>query len=187
VTIERNKLIKVYCYANLVFFILQMIVLGLTIGHILDKVSILTDSRTEPSPLYVNNTYFCSGWACCFAFQALFVMRAFYCRRISTHYRNCLTLKIRLNFVITCSLFIYILVLVSVTTISKSLWEYAAIAFIFLLLKRKYFRYFIRLVNVHYLLYSRVKYRDDGREKVSFMEFVTIHVTFPLMSAWFSY
>ena len=137
VTIERNKLIKVYCYANLVFFTLQIIVLGLTIGHILDKVSILTDSRTEPSPLYVNNTYFCSGWACCFAFQALFVMRAFYCRRISTHYRNCLTLKIRLNFVITCSLFIYILVLVSVTTISKSIWEYAAIAFIFLLLKRK--------------------------------------------------
>lgn len=135
--IERNKLIKVYCYANLVFFALQMIVLGLTISQILDKVSILTDTRTEPSPLFVNNTYFCAGWASCFAFQGLFVMRAFYCRRISTHYRNCLTLKIRFNFVITCSLFIYILILVSVTTISKSIWGYTGIAFIFLLLKRK--------------------------------------------------
>lgn len=138
-TIERNKLIKVYCYANLVFFTLQMIVLGLTIGQILDSVSILTDARIEPSPLYVNNTYFLTGWGCCFGFQALFVMRAFYCRRISTHYRNCLTLKIRLNFVITCSLFIYILMLVSVTTIRKTIWEYAAIAIIFLLLKRKCF------------------------------------------------
>ena len=137
--IERNKLIKVYCYANLVFFIFQMTVLGLSINQIIDKVSILTDSRTEPSPLYVNDSYFCAGWACCFGFQALFVMRAFYCRQISTHYRNCLTLKIRLNFVITCSLFIYILVLVSITTVSKSLWEYSAIACIFLLLKCKYF------------------------------------------------
>jgi hypothetical protein len=37
------------------------------------------------------------------------------------------------------------------------------------------------------MLYNRVKYRDDGREKVSFVEFVTIHVTFPVMNAWISY
>lgn len=35
--------------------------------------------------------------------------------------------------------------------------------------------------------YHRVKYKDDGREIVSFMEFLTIHCTFPIINAWMSY
>ena len=36
-------------------------------------------------------------------------------------------------------------------------------------------------------LYGRVKYKDDGRELVSIVEFITIHVTFPVLNAWISY
>lgn len=136
--VERNKLIKVYCYSNLIFFTFQIVVLAVTLSQVLDKVSILTDKKTEINPFYESNFMFNSGWIVYFSFQALFVLRAFHCRKISTHYRNCLTLKIRLNFVITNSLCIYILILVSATTITKSILEYAAIAVIFLILKRKF-------------------------------------------------
>lgn len=36
-------------------------------------------------------------------------------------------------------------------------------------------------------LYRKVKYSDDGRELVNFVDFVTIHVTFPVLNAWLSY
>ena len=32
-----------------------------------------------------------------------------------------------------------------------------------------------------------MKYKDDGRELVSWFEFLTIHVTFPVINAWISY
>ena len=37
------------------------------------------------------------------------------------------------------------------------------------------------------IIYLRIKYKDDGRELVSWLEFVTIHMTFPLLNAWMSY
>jgi hypothetical protein len=40
---------------------------------------------------------------------------------------------------------------------------------------------------VQLFLYRRVKYKDDGRELVSLIEFITIHVTFPILNAWISY
>ena len=36
-------------------------------------------------------------------------------------------------------------------------------------------------------MYERVKYKDDGRELVGFIEFVTIHCTFSILNAWISY
>ena len=36
-------------------------------------------------------------------------------------------------------------------------------------------------------LYRPIKYKDDGRELVSWFEFITIHVTFPVLNAWVSY
>ncbi len=43
------------------------------------------------------------------------------------------------------------------------------------------------VVLVQLFLYRRVKYKDDGRELVSMVEFITIHVTFPILNAWISY
>ena len=37
------------------------------------------------------------------------------------------------------------------------------------------------------LIYSKIKYKDDARENVSFFDFLTIHVTFAMMNAWITY
>ena len=42
-------------------------------------------------------------------------------------------------------------------------------------------------LTVHYLIYRPLKYKDDGRDVVSFIDFITIHCTFPAINAWISY
>ena len=42
-------------------------------------------------------------------------------------------------------------------------------------------------VTTHYFIYSPLKYKDDGRDVVSFIDFITIHATFPAINAWISY
>jgi uncharacterized membrane protein len=37
------------------------------------------------------------------------------------------------------------------------------------------------------MLYRKLKYKDDGREQVPILDFVTIHITFPVLNAWSSY
>jgi len=56
----------------------------------------------------------------------------------------------------------------------------------FLVLKSKYLL-IIFIVYVHYFGYRRVKYMDDGRDYVSFKEFLSIHVTFSVLNSWMSY
>ena len=46
---------------------------------------------------------------------------------------------------------------------------------------------FVCIVTTHYYIYSPLKYKDDGRDVVSFIDFVTIHGTFPAINAWISY
>lgn len=43
----------------------------------------------------------------------------------------------------------------------------------------------IALVNA--FIYLRLKYRDEGFEMVQWNEFITVHVTFPVINAWLSY
>ena len=40
---------------------------------------------------------------------------------------------------------------------------------------------------VQYMIYEPVKYKDDGRDVVTMADFITIHVTFPVMNAWVTY
>lgn len=42
-------------------------------------------------------------------------------------------------------------------------------------------------MTAQYTLYRPVKYKDDGRDIVSFVDYVTIHVTFPGINCWVSY
>ena len=42
-------------------------------------------------------------------------------------------------------------------------------------------------MTFHYFIYVPIKYKDDGRDIVSFIDFVTIHVTFPAINAWITY
>ena len=74
--------------------------------------------------------------------------------------------------------------------------------FLFLALKCKYsttllllqliqfthlFTFLVFIVITHYYIYSPLKYKDDGRDVVSFIDFITIHGTFPSINAWISY
>ena len=90
--------------------------------------------------------------------------------RGSVHYKNCLMLKIRFNFVILC---VMLTTVIFMSPYLNTEWIFG----IFILLK---------FVGYH-TLYRKVKYSDDGRELVSLVDFVTIHVTFPVMNAWLSY
>ena len=40
---------------------------------------------------------------------------------------------------------------------------------------------------MHCFGYKRVKYLDDGRDYVSFKEFLSIHVTFSVLNSWMTY
>ena len=40
---------------------------------------------------------------------------------------------------------------------------------------------------VQLLIYEKIKYHDDGFEKVTATEFISIHITFPVTNAWISY
>jgi len=40
---------------------------------------------------------------------------------------------------------------------------------------------------MHFKTYRKVIYKDDGRDFVSFKEFISIHVTFSVLHAWITY
>jgi hypothetical protein len=46
------------------------------------------------------------GWTVCFVLQGFFALRGLTFDRASVHYKNCLMLKIKLNFMLLCALFI---------------------------------------------------------------------------------
>jgi hypothetical protein len=46
---------------------------------------------------------------------------------------------------------------------------------------------FNSLVIVLLFIYQKIKYHDDGFEKVTATEFISIHITFPVTNAWISY
>ena len=45
----------------------------------------------------------------------------------------------------------------------------------------------VAIVVIFYLIYKPLKYKDDGRDVVGWLDFVTIHTTFPAINAWVSY
>jgi uncharacterized membrane protein len=57
----------------------------------------------------------------------------------------------------------------------------------FVLLKGKLATTHYLLVIVLFFIYEKIKYHDDGFEKVTATEFITIHITFPVTNAWISY
>jgi hypothetical protein len=42
-------------------------------------------------------------------------------------------------------------------------------------------------VYIHVFVYTNIKYKDDGRDYVRFIEFLAIHVTFSILHACLSY
>lgn len=102
------------------------------------------------------------------------------CEQASVHYQNCLLLKIKLNFVLLCLLFTSSFFLIALFVNNPTSYGIGLRAGVVLL-------NFVFLKMVVVLIYERVKYKDDGREIVGLVEFVTIHVTFPVLNGWISY
>ena len=92
------------------------------------------------------------------------------------HYVNTVLLKIRFWFFLLCLLLIVDVILIS--KLYKTKFYYIMIPLLgFILLK----------LELHYFLYLKVKYKDDGRELVTISDFVTIQVCFPAINAWITY
>lgn len=53
-----------------------------------------------------------------------------------------------------------------------------------------YFTFLVFLtlkLYVHFFVYKKIKYKDDGRDFVKIIEFLAIHVTFSVLHATLSY
>ena len=92
------------------------------------------------------------------------------------HYVNTQLLKIQFSFAFLC-----LLLTLSLFLIYQ--FEQKKIYFIFIPLAG----FIILKLVVHYLIYKRIKYKDDGRELVSFADFFTIQLTFPFINSWITY
>ena len=92
------------------------------------------------------------------------------------HYVNTMLLKIRFAFCVLCAVLIF-----DVCTISL-LYNTT-----FYLLVIPLIGFALLKLQVHYMLYLKVKYKDDGRELVTFADFITIQVCFPALNAWMTY
>ena len=93
------------------------------------------------------------------------------------HYVNCILLKIRFAFCLFC--LSYTSAMISFSTI------YATKNFQVLFIPIVFFCV-LKLV-IYYTIYRPLKYKDDGRDVVSWIDFLTIHGTFPAINAWVSY
>lgn len=93
------------------------------------------------------------------------------------HYVNCILLKIRFAFCLFC--LSYTSAMISFSTI------YATKNFQVLFIPIVFFC-LLKLV-IYYTIYRPLKYKDDGRDVVSWIDFLTIHGTFPAINAWVSY
>lgn len=117
------------------------------------------------------------GWLMLIFLQAIFVLRGLTCFEPGQHYVNCLLLKIRFSFCLLC--------LVLTLTVSSFTCMFHLKNVLFLTIPISLF--IVLKWVVQYQIYKPLKYKDDGRDVVSVIDFITIHVTFPAINAWISY
>lgn len=98
------------------------------------------------------------------------------------HYVNTLLLKIKFSFCLLCILLTLSMFTFQLFIEVQKQNEYY-IFFLFIPLGG----YFVLKLVSHYLIYRRIKYKDDGRELVNFADFVTIQMTFPAINCWITY
>ena len=119
VEVEQNRLIKVYCALNFIFYIGQMVTLLIVSNLVLQLGSFIDFKNPNgpyQSPLYVGQYWYFLGWLITFVLQGLFALRGLSCARATVHYKNCLMLKIKYNFVILCVVFTLTILAVAALT-----------------------------------------------------------------------
>ena len=109
--------------------------------------------------------------------QGLFVLRGLPFMKTTTHFTNCMVLKIKFAFSLLCCLMAISVLSFSLLSTNFSISTYIGAFIMFLILK----------AVLHFLIYKTTKYKDDGRDLVSGVDFVSIHCTFPAMNAWVTY
>jgi hypothetical protein len=181
VQLENSRLLMIYCVLNIIFYLAQMLILTLIILNVFGTESVLNPNLNVPrSPLYVSQYMTDIGWISCFVLQGLFALRGLAGAKNSEHYKNCLMLKIKFSFMALCLLFMISFVLASVLESQSQLNKYLNATLVIL-------EIFLLKVVIYLFIYRPIKYKDDGRELVSWFEFLTIHVTFPVLNAWVTY
>ncbi len=108
VEVEQNRLIKVYCALNFIAYIGQMVTMFIFSNLVLQFGSFIDMKNPMgpyQSPLYVGQYWYFFGWLVSFVLQGLFALRGLSCARATVHYKNCLMLKIKYNFLILCIVF----------------------------------------------------------------------------------
>lgn len=189
-----QRRMKIYAIANLICFLIQMGIFSLlqwgtfidavrifhwhSIQYDRDSAAAKSDDNNLPLvPLQMQNQVESFGWLLVFVLQALFVLRGLPCFEPGQHYVNCLLLKIQFSFCLMC------LVLTGTTCAFVMMYHLKNLLLLLLPIGS-----FISLkLVVQYLIYQPLKYKDDGRDVVSFADFITIHGTFPAINAWISY
>ena len=171
VTIVTKRKMAIYAYANLVCLSIQLgMILYISANGKLSSIQILFNNISEKKdddrptiPIEIKAEFASLGWMILILFQFLFVIRGLPCLKPGPHYVNTNLLKIRFSFCLLCCLLT--LDLLSIAYLASTSWYYLMVPLIgFVILK----------LVVHYLLYLKVKYRDDGRELVTFFDFFAI-------------
>jgi hypothetical protein len=172
VTIVTRRQMAIYSFSNLFFFMVQLgALIILSEKGALSKVQniffhvIDENDQQDPTtiPIQMNDSFESLGWLGVVLLQFLFVMRGLSCMSPGPHYVNTMLLKIRFAFCLLCGILIF-----DVCTISLLLGTSFYLLFIPL------FGFALLKMQVHYMLYLKVKYKDDGRELVTFADFITI-------------
>lgn len=108
----------------------------------------------------------------------LFVLFPLPCLNPGQHFKNILLYKIKWTFVLQC-----VIQTVACTTFTGivNTKQAAFLSFI------SFGIFFLLKVYVHFFVYTKIKYLDDGRDFVSWIEFLSIHCSFSVLHCCLSY
>jgi hypothetical protein len=140
------------------------------------------------TPVSVNKMIFKVEVFLIIALEVLFVvlpLPLFRCFGARQHFQNILVLKVKWFFALQCVF--QACAIMSYTLSGEELFNKLPVNFFAFLLLKGNLLSLISIVYVHYFGYRKVKYLDDGRDYVSSMEFLAIHVTFSVLNSWMTY
>ena len=179
--LENRRKYYAISLSNLVLFILEIIVILTTqvfySGTTKQSIFLFKETQLHNTPIYISGYFLDIGWLLCFTLQAAFVIRGLSFVPQKPHYKNCLLLKIKFSFGVLCILLTMSILMYSLL-FADNAFKYSIFTVgSFAILK----------LQLHYLIYAQVKYKDDARDVVTVWDFLTIHCTFSVFNAWISY
>ena len=122
----------------MIFFSLEFTFMLLTQFRFTGKSVFYVHDETLPTiPIYVDPVFQNFGWMITLFLQALFVLRGLPCFKSTTHFTNCVILKIKFSFAFLCCLLAISVLTFSVLSKSFALYTLFEATILFLILKGK--------------------------------------------------